>query len=173
MKTQHHRLGIRCAEFFHHFCPHAAGSPELGNFFKKVIVCVEKKRKPFAEYVYVETFCYSRLHICLAVTQRESEFLNGCTSSLTDMVTRNRYRVPFGQLMAAPFENIGNNTHRRFRRIDISSPCCIFFQYIILYSTTEFFEIGSLSFRRNNVQAKQDKCSSIDRHGSRYLVEPY
>ena len=93
---------------------------------------VEEEAQPRRERVHVET----RRNRCFDVGDRVSkckrEFLDGGRAGLADVIAADRNGVPRGQLGAGPFENVGDDAHRRPRRIDIGPARDIFFQYVVL-----------------------------------------
>ena len=85
---------LRLEAFAHDLRPHAARGAELGDLFEQVVVGVEEERELPGEVVHLEPSLERGFHIGDRVRQRERHFLHGGGACFTDVIARDRDRIP-------------------------------------------------------------------------------
>jgi hypothetical protein len=97
VEAQHLGPGVLGVEpLLHDLGPQAPGRPELGDFFQKIEMRVEKERQPGAELVHLQPRGNGRVHVGNAVGQGEGHFLHRGGTGLPDMVAADADGVPLG-----------------------------------------------------------------------------
>ncbi len=120
VEAKHQRARILCAEAFHHNArPEAAGGAVLGDFLEKVVVGVEKERKLRSEFVDAKPGVKRGLDVSDAISEGEGDFLDSGRASFADVIAGDGNRVPLGEMVAAPGENVGDDAHRGADGIDV------------------------------------------------------
>src|SRR5450756_871415 len=87
MGAQHERRGLLGAHVFHDAPPEQARSPKLGDLHIEVHAYPEEEREPPRELVHIHAARQSRLHVLLAVGERERELKCWRRSGLVQVVT--------------------------------------------------------------------------------------
>ena len=99
MKPEQGRPGIAGAEALHHdLVPDLAGRAIFGDFFEKIVVRVEKERKPWREIVHIQPPAAGPFDIFNAVVESEGQFLQRRRASLANVVAADRNGVPPGHV---------------------------------------------------------------------------
>src|SRR5262249_22380863 len=112
--------------------PQAARCAELRDLFDEIVVRVEEKRDALAELVDVQAGLDRGLNICRSVCDGERDFLDGRGTCLSNVVAANRNRVPLGEMPLAEGENIGDDSQRRARRINVCAARDVLLQDVVL-----------------------------------------
>ena len=68
-------------------------------------------------------------------------------------------------------ENIGDDPHRCFRRIDVRIADHEFLQDIILDGAAEFFELCPLLQSSDNIKGHYGQYRAVHGHGNRHLIQ--
>src|SRR5258706_2266002 len=100
----------------HDMCPHTRRGPELGHFFKQVIVAIEEKGKASRKGVYIQACIQSSLYIADSIGKGKGYFLHSSRASLAHMIAADADRIPARQILGAKAEHIGDDAHRILRR---------------------------------------------------------
>ena len=79
--------------------------------------------------------------------------------------------VELRHLLRSIFENIGDDTHGEFRRVDIGVTHHEFFQDIVLDRTGHFFQLGALFQTGIDIECQYRKNTTIHGHRNRHLVQ--
>ena len=139
VEAQHQRARIsRAKAFAHDVRPEPARGAVLRDLLEQVVVRVEEKRKPRREFVHGQARGDRGVDVGDGVGQREGHFLRGGRASLANVIAGNGDGVPGGQFGAAPGEKIGDDAHRRARRIDVGAARDVFLQDIVLHRAGKF-----------------------------------
>ncbi len=94
----------------------------------------------------------------------------GCTC-LLHMVAGNRNRVELRHVLRSVLEDIGDNTHREFRWIDIGVTHHELLKDVVLNRTGHLFELGTLFETRVDIESKHGKHGTVHGHRHRHLVQ--
>src|SRR5437016_1813695 len=80
------------------------------------------------------------------------------------MIAADADRVPARHFVGAVFYEVDGEFQRCFWRIDVRVPRNILLQNIILSRSPQFVLRNPLFHSNGNVERKQDRCGSVDRH---------
>ena len=138
MNAQHHGLWLLSVEtLLHNLCPYAAGSTELGNLLQNVVVSVPEEGQTAGKIIDVQAGLDSSLAVCNTISNGKCDFLGSSGTSLTDMVAGDGNSIPLRYILGAILKDVGNQTHGRTWREDISTTCSVLLQNIVLNSTLQ------------------------------------
>ena len=87
------------------------------------------------------------------------------------MVAGDGNSIPLRYILGAILKDVGNQTHGRTWREDISTTCSVLLQNIVLNSTLQLVCRHALLLSHCNVHSQQYGSRSIDSHGSRNLAQ--
>ncbi len=87
------------------------------------------------------------------------------------MVARDGYRVELGHVLRCILEDVGDDAHREFRRVDVGVAHHEFLEDVILYGTGHFFEFGSLFKTCIDVEGEYGKHGAVHCHRYGHLVQ--
>ena len=93
---------------------------------------VEEERQTRSEVVDVESGGHSGFDIREAVGQRERQFLCSVRAGFTDVVTRDRDRMPLRHLGRRELHHVGDDPHRGPRREDVFLLRLVFLEDVVL-----------------------------------------
>src|SRR5260370_15772250 len=74
-------------------------------------------------------------------------------------------------MVAAPGENVGDDTHGGAHGIDVGATGDVFLEDIVLHGAGKFLQAGALPFRNGYVEAEEDGGGGVDGHGSGNFFE--
>ncbi len=95
MESQHRRTRIFCSESFgHDLVPDSTARPELCDFLEEIVMAVPEERQAGGEVIDIKTGVNSCLHVGNGIRQGKCDFLNRSRASLSNVVARDRDRVP-------------------------------------------------------------------------------
>ena len=132
MGAQHGGFGVLGLEFIHNPRPQQTGGTQFGGLHKEVHADAEEKAEARREFIHVHTGSNSRAHIFTPVRKRECQLLHQIRARLLHVITRDRDRVELRHVIRGVFDDIADDLHRWFWRIDIGVAHHEFFQNIIL-----------------------------------------
>ena len=147
---------FRFETLFHELGPESARGSEFGDLLEKVIVDVEKETESAGELIHIEPALDRRLHVGEAISERERDFLNSRASGFSDMVARYGDRVPVRNLAGAIVENVGDDSHRCFGRINVGAASDVFLEQIILNCASELARADPASFCDRDVESEEN-----------------
>ena len=183
LRRQHRACGLRVYTQFHGFVflraetffqdarPKTTGCTEFRNFFEYVVVRVPEEGQTTCKFVDFHAGFQCRFDVCDTVSDRESDFLCRSRTRFTDVVAGDRNRVPFRNVLRAVFKNVGDQTHRRFRREDVGAASRVFFQDVVLDRAAQLVRGYALFFRNGNVHRQENGRRSVDRHRCRNFTQ--
>ena len=87
------------------------------------------------------------------------------------MVTGDRDRIELGHILRGVLEDVGNDPHREFGRIDISVAHHELFEDVVLDRSGHLFELCSLLQSGIDVESQDGQNSSVHRHGNGHLAQ--
>ncbi|MCY1227897.1 hypothetical protein D9M72_401880 [compost metagenome] len=119
MGAQHQRRRLLRLELRHDPRPQQPGCAKLGGFHEEVHADGEEEGEATGELVDIKPFGKCCAHIFAAVGQREGELLHQRRAGLLHMVAGDRDRVELRHLPGGVLDDIGDDAHRGFRRVDI------------------------------------------------------
>ena len=120
MGAQHQRLIILWLEAVtHQVRPQEPRRPKFSHFHKKVHPNAEEEGQTRRELVHVETLRLRGADIFQSISDSVGEFLHAGRTRFLHVIPGDRDRVVPGHIFRRVCDNIGDNAHRWFRRIDI------------------------------------------------------
>src|SRR5512133_928399 len=104
VKTQQPGTWVFCLERLAHLTrPNATGGAILGDLFEEVIVRIEEEGKTRRELVHVHAARNTPPDVFESVAQGECQFLCGCRSRFTDVISADRNCVPLRYFLRTEF----------------------------------------------------------------------
>ena len=170
MKTHKHRTWFFRTKFFKFFSPNTTCSTIFSDFFKEIIMSIEKETQPWCKLINIQTSFHRPFNILDAITNSECKFLNRCTSCLTNMVTRNTYCIPTRNTFKTIFKSINNKTHTWLRWKNPAFLSNILLQNIILNSPTNDILRYTSVFCISNVKRPDNSSRTINSHTGSNLI---
>ena len=120
VRAQHFRLfGLR-PQPFHHFMPKRTARAHLGDFHEKVHADAPEEGQARCEGVDIQPRFHRTLRVFLAVSDCEGQFLHRRGPSLVHVIARDRNAVEFRHVGRGVCDDVRNDPHTRFGRVDIS-----------------------------------------------------
>ena len=90
--------------------------PVLRDLLKEIDMRIEKERQPRREIIDSEAALDARLHIRKAVLERKRKLLARRRTRLTNVIARNRNRVPTRHPLSTKLDHVGHQPQRRTNR---------------------------------------------------------
>jgi hypothetical protein len=115
--------------------------------------------------VYGEAGVEGGLDVGDAVSQSEGDFLDGGRAGFADVIAGDGDGVPFGEMVAAPGENVGDDAHGGADGIDVGAASDVFLEDVVLDGAGNFGEVGALFFGDGDVEGEEDGGGGVDGHG--------
>src|SRR5258708_14234765 len=117
METERPRLGVAGAISLTQVArPDASGRSELCYLLKEVEMGIEEKGESRSKDVDVESTLETRIDVCEAIREREGQLLRRSRSSLPNVISGDRHRIPLRNLGSAVFNRVHHQSHRGERR---------------------------------------------------------
>ena len=131
-----------------------ASGPEFCDFFDEILVSVEEKAQPLSEAVHVEPRVYGSLNISDAVCEREGNFLDGRRTGLSYMIPAYADGVPLRNVLITKGKDVSNDAHGGHGRKDVSAPCRILLENIVLNGAPQLAGTSSLLLSSRDVHCQ-------------------
>ena len=155
----------------HDLVPDLAGCTVLRDFFKQIVVCIEKERQPRRKFVDIQTGTARPLDVFDAVIQGEGEFLKRCRAGFANVISADRDRIPLRNVFRSKLECIDDELHRWLGREDVRLLRDVFLQNVVLNRTAQLVPLHALLFCNDQIHRPQDWRRSIGRHRRADLFE--
>ena len=143
----------------------------LRDLLEEVAVGVEEEGHARRKRIDVEPRVDAVLHVLDAVAQRERQFLRGSRAGLADVVAAHRDAVPARNLAGAEGERIGDEPHRRPRRVDVLLLRDELFQDVVLNRARQRRPRHALPLGHDQVHREDHRRRRVDRHRRRDLAQ--
>ena len=172
VETQRPGARIFCAKALAHLTlPDAARGAIFGDFFKKIVVRIEKERKARREIVHCQAPPDAPLDVFDAVTQRERELLNGRGAGLADMITADGDGIEPRRMACPKLERVNHQPQRRLGRIDVLLLRDVFLEDIVLKRPRQQLPIRALLFCHGQIHGPDDGRGRVYSHRCRDFGE--
>ena len=112
-----------------------------------------------------------RLDVGDAVGQRERDLLDGVAAGLADVVAADADGVPARHLRPAEGEDVGDEAHRRRRRIDVRAARDVLLEDVVLDRAGERAARDAALVGDRDVERQQRRRRGVDGHRRRDLAE--
>ena len=171
MGAQHERRGPLGAHVFHDAPPEQARSPKLGDLHIEVHAYPEEEREPPRELVHIHAARQSRLHVLLAVGERERELKCGRRSGLVQVVTGDGDGVESRHVPRRVRDDVGHDAHGFFGRVDICVAHHELFEDVVLDRPGKLVLRHALLFGRDDVAGEHGEDRAVHGYGDRDLAQ--
>ncbi|MPN21900.1 hypothetical protein SDC9_169282 [bioreactor metagenome] len=155
MEAQHPGFGIFGAKALaHDLRPQAAGGPEFGHLFQKVIMGRKEEGQLRGKMVYFQAGTDGCLDVFNGIGQGKGHLLHGRGPGFPDVIARNADGVPVGHFFFTILEDVRDQAQTGCGRENISSPRYIFFKDVILDGAAQLFGGHALFLAYGNVHSQ-------------------
>ncbi len=159
------------AEFVHDAIPQQTRGAQLGGLHKEIHADGKEEGQAPCELVHVHPRLDRGAHVFLAVGKGIGQFLHQVRPGLLHVIARDRDRIEFRHLGAGVFNDVRNDPHRRFRRINIGVSDHEFLEDVVLNGPRQQRLIVALFLAGHNEIRKDRDHRAIHRHRHGNLVE--
>ena len=104
------------------------------------------------------------LHVLDSVAKRERQLLRGRRAGFANVIAAHRNRVPPRHLLRAEGKHVGDQPHRRTRRIDVFLLRDEFLEDVVLDRARQRLPAGALLLRHHEIHREQHRRRRVDRH---------
>ena len=132
---------------------------------------IEEEREPRREGIDVKARIERGLHVGDPIRERERQLLNRRRASFTDVIARDRDRVPARDLLGAVGEGVGHQAHGGPGRVDVGAAGDVFLEDVVLDRATDGRRSDTLLVGDKLVEQQQDRRRGVDRHRGGHAVE--
>jgi hypothetical protein len=171
VRAQHQALGVLRLELVHDLPPQQPRRAHLGHLEVEVHADGPEEREPAGELVNVQSLGQRRLHVLLAVGQREGELERLVRPGLLHVVTRDRDRVELGHLLRRVLDDVADGAHARLGREDVGVADHELLEDVVLDGPAQLVLRHALLFGRHHVAGQHRQHGAIHRHRDRHLVQ--
>ncbi len=171
MRSERHGLWFLRAKGLDDFCPKHAGRPHLGHFHKVVLANRPEEGQTLGKGIHRQAGIDTRADVFQAIGQRITQFDIGRCSGLLHMVAGNGNAVELGHVFRRVLEDIADDAHGHFRRIDIGVAHHKFLQDIVLNRAGQDFLIHALFDTGLDEEGENRQYGAVHGHGYGHLVK--
>src|SRR5689334_8407676 len=172
MEAHQPGTGILCLECFAHLTrPDATCSAVFGNLFEEVVMSIEEEGKAWREFIYIHTAGDAPTHILQSIAERESQFLHGSRTRLTDMISGNGNRIPLRNILRAEFHRVDDESHGWLGWENIFLLCDEFFENIVLDGAAQLICANASVRCSGNLCRPDDRGLCIEHHPLCYFIK--
>ena len=169
MGAQHHRLGILRVELLHDPPPQQARGAHLGDLEIEVHAHRPEERQATGELVHVHAAGDAGAHVLEAVGKRESELDGLVGAGFLDVIAGDRDRVELRHVLCGIAEDVGDDLHRRRRRIDVGVADHELLEDVVLDGPRELVLRHALLFGGDDVPRENRQHGTVHGHRDRDL----
>jgi hypothetical protein len=171
VRAQRQRLGALRLELLHQLGPEQPPGPELGHLHEEVHPDRPEERKPRRERVDVQPGLEAGPQVLDPVGQRVGQLQVGRRPGLLDVVAGDRDRVVLRHVTGGEAEDVGDDPHRRARRVDVGVADHELFEYVVLDRARELLAGHALLLGRDDVERQHRQHGAVHGHGDAHPVE--
>ena len=171
MGAQHQAACLLRLKLLHDARPQHPRRPQLRRFHKEIHANGEKERQAACEIIHIHAPRNRRAHIFPPIGQRKGQLLHKVRPGLLHVIARDRDRVELGHLRAGKLDDIRNDPHRGFGRIDIGVAHHELFQNVILNGPRKGRARHALLFAGHDEIGEDRDHRAIHRHRHADLVQ--
>ncbi len=171
MRAQQLRL-FRCrAEPGHDPRPQGPRRAQFGDLHEQVHADAEEEAQPRREGIDVEARRGRRADIGHAVGEGVSEFLDRGRAGFVHVITGDRNAVELGHFAAGESDDVADDLHRGFGRVDVGVADREFFQNVVLDRARQSGALHPLLLPSDDVEGHDRKHRAVHRHADRHFIE--
>ena len=161
-------FGSNCAD---QLAPQQPAGAQLGDLHEEVHPDAPEERQPRRELVDVQPGVQPGLDVLHAVGQRVGQLQIGCGTGLLDVVAGDRDRVELRHLGAGVAEDVGDDPHRRLRRIDVGVADHELLEDVVLDGPGQLLRRHALLLGGHHVQREDRQHRAVHRHRHATLAD--
>ena len=151
--------------------PQQAAGPELGDLHEEIHAGVPEERQARREAVDVEAGSDAGARIFDAVGDGVGELQVDRRAGLLDVIAGDRDRVEFRHVPRRVADDVGDDPHRWFRRVDVGVADHELLQDVVLDGPAEVLFRDALFFARHDVERHDRQHRAVHGHRHRHLAE--
>ena len=171
VSTQSQRFRIFRIELLYNLRPQQTTGTHFGNFHKMIGPNSPEKRQTGCKSIHIHSGTHPGTQIFQTVRQSISQFNIRRSTCFLHMITGNRNRIKLRHILGSILENISDNFHREFRRVNISITHHKLFQNIILNRTRQLVQSSPLFQTGNNIECQNREYRTVHSHRYRHFVQ--
>ena len=171
VRAQHQALRVLRAEALHDPAPQQARRAHLGDLEVEVHPDRPEEREPPRELVDVQPARERRLHVLLAVGERERELQRLVRPGLLHVVAGDRDRVELRHVPRRVLDDVADDPHRGLGRIDVRVPDHELLEDVVLDGAGELVLRNALLLARDDVAREHRQHAAVHGHRDGDLVE--
>ncbi len=171
--AQGQRLGILGVELLHNLGPQHTGGAHLGYLHEEIHADGPEERQSRRKCVDIHAGVDACAQILQAVGQGVCQLDVAGGAGLLHVVARDGDGVELGHILRGVLEDVGDDTHREFRRVDVGVAHHKLLEDVILYGTGHLLELGALLQTGVDVECQHGQHGAVHGHRHRHLVEWY
>ena len=171
MGAQRERLRVFRVEGLDDLGPQHAGGAHFRDFHEVVFALRPEEREARGEGVDVDARGDAGAEVFPAVGQGVGHFEVGGGAGFLHVVAGDRDRVELRHLLRGELEDVGDDPHRGFGRIDIGVAHHVFLEDVVLDGAGELLERGALFEGGDDVEGEDGQHRAVHGHRDRNLVE--
>ena len=165
------RPSVGAVTVAHPMGPDAAGGTVLGDLLEEVAVGIEEEAQPRGELVDRHARRHGRLDVGEPVGQGEGQLLGRRRACFTDVVARDRDRVPPWHLRRAEPHDVGHQAHRGPRREHVLLLRLVLLQDVVLQRARQPGPLDPGTVGHADVHGQEGRRGRVDRHRRRDATE--
>ena len=171
MRAQHLRFGVLRPQPFHDIVPQMACGAHLGDLHEEVHADAPEEGQARREGIDVEASFHRALGVFLAVGDGEGQFLHRSRPRLVHMIARDRNAVEFRHVGRSICDDVRDDPHARFGRIDIGVADHELLEDVVLDGPRQLLLCHALTLARDDVERHDRDDRAVHGHRYAHLVE--
>ena len=168
MCAQGKRFGVLGIELGDQFAPQQTPGPQLGHLHEEVHPDAPEEGQSRRERVDGQIRGHAGLDVLDAVGQRVGQLQIRCRSGFLDVIAGDGDRVELRHPRAGVSEDVGDDPHRRLRRIDVGVADHELFEDVVLDGSGQLLRRHALFLRGDHVEREDRKHRTVHRHRDRH-----
>ena len=169
--AQHQGFRVLGVKLAHDAVPQETRRAQLGDLHEEVRANRKEERQTPRKGIHVQTGFQGGLYVFLTVGKGEGQFLNKVRARLLHVIARDRDRVEFRHIGRGVFDDVRDDPHRGFGRIDVGVAHHEFFQNVVLNCARQQLAIDALLFAGDDKVRKDRDHRAVHGHRHRHLVK--
>ena len=171
MRPQHQALGILRREAAHDPVPQQPRRPHLRDLEVEVHPDRPEEAQASGERIDVQALGQRRLHVLLAVGQREGELEGLVGAGFLHVVAGDRDRVETRHVARGVLDDVAHDPHARRRRVDVGVADHELLEDVVLDGPAQLLLGDALLLRGDDVAGEYRQHRAVHRHRHADLVE--
>ncbi len=164
MCAQRKGFGALGRELCDQLTPQQPAGPQFGDLHKEIHPDAPEERQPGREAVDVQAGVQARPDVVDAVGQGVGQLQIRRGTGFLDVIAGNGDGVELGHLGAGVGEDVGDDPHRRLRRIDVGVADHELFEDVVLDGAGQLLRRHALLLGGNHIQRQDRQHRTVHRH---------